>query len=659
MGVEQEEQWTKYLLPLPHEIIVEGEITCHPGAVLLRARQGAGAVEQQALAELHQLLSDRDDSTATDAEFEIVLGTVDANGQLEGESVDVERLQELPNKEQAYIIQPRGDKGLVLAALGERGVYYAARTLYQLLESNMAPDKITIPLARVVDWPDIDERGLWNFPNGAEWIRWLASVKLNYGKMANTALAPIERDKPNSAVIDVDLMEEARQQAFNYVPYILHLNFLHDCGLFKAYPQLAGKGDGALTGRYFAHKHGNQHRAPCASQPKLTEIITEWMHSIASQGGNDISCWLSERPGQCGCTDCTAVGQFVLESRAFVAAWRQVQQHYPDLQIRMFLSTTTAERDYRVVAELPEEVKIERACATTMEQVLHWPRDLAANPLLDYYAAAGRWIATYDVPIGAYGKVDTPEFKVPERSAHRIKDYVGQLVRRRYSGAYGMLAWGTLAKEINGFNIEALAEWSWNLNGRTEEEFAVAWALRQGYADPEKVGRWAELMGPVEFDVYDSDFPVCYSWGKAVDMVRNKQRPYLGEGMFRYYLDGEDFARKRAVCATALQLVEELPEVDLANETRVVDSYIELARCLYLIAEQVATADLGVPENQVVLQEALAELEHAGATNVAMIEQWRGNLGPQPWHYRVQDAIVATRTTVEEIARFIRECHIY
>ena len=65
-----------------------------------------------------------------------------------------------------------------------------------------------------------------------------------------------------------------------------------------------------------------------------------------------------------------------------------------------------------------------------------------ANPLFDYSAAAGRWVASYDVPVAANGKVDTPEFKVPQRSAHRIKDYVVQLVRRNYSGAYAMLAWG-------------------------------------------------------------------------------------------------------------------------------------------------------------------------------------------------------------------------
>ena len=47
---------------------------------------------------------------------------------------------------------------------------------------------------------------------------------------------------------------------------------------------------------------------------------------------------------------------------------------------------------------------------------------MQANPLLDHYAAQGRWIATYDVPIGANGKVDTPEFKVP---CIRVREDVG------------------------------------------------------------------------------------------------------------------------------------------------------------------------------------------------------------------------------------------
>jgi len=342
-----------------------------------------------------------------------------------------------------------------------------------------------------------------------------------------------------------------------------------------------------------------------------------------------------------------------------VTAWERVRTEYPGFQIRIFLSTTTTVRNYRVLAELPPEVKIERACATGLERVLHIPRDLIANPLLDHYAAQGRWIASYDVPIGAYGWVDTPEFKVPHRSAHRIRDYVGQLIRRKYSGAYGMMAWATQGREICGFNIHALAEWSWNRDGRSEKEFAIAWATREGFEDPEAVGEWAELIGPVEFDIYDSDFPTGYSWGKAIDMVHEKQRPYLGEGMFRYYTSVEDFDRKRATCEEALRIAEQFENPDLAHETRVALSYVELARCIYWVAEHLATLDLTDLDTQDTLRESVQDLERAGAENIAALRTWRKGLGPEPWHYRVHDALKGTETTVQEIARFVSERYFY
>ena len=648
--------WRDFLLPLPREISIAGCVECRPGDVRLRVLDEAGELEEQAGTELRQLFVDKGGADPEGAGFEILLGVPAADGSLAGVPVDVERLHDRPNREQAYLITPHGDDRLVLSALDGRGVYYAARTLHQLLEYTMSPEKVCLPLATVRDWPDVEERGLWNYPDSEDWIPWMASIKLNYGKMAKTRLAAVERDRPNHADIDAGLMREAARRAFNYVPYILHLNFLHDCGLFLAYPELAGVGDGALSGRYFAHKQGNQHRVPCASQPRLIEILAEWMSAIAAQGAGEISCWLSERPAQCGCSACTATGQFVLEARAFTAAWRQVRSQYPGLTIRLFLSTTTSQRDHQVVAEAPPEVKIERACAGWLERVLHHPRDLMANPLLDSCAAEGRWVASYDVPIGAFGRVDTPEFKLPERSAHRVRDYVLQLVRRRYSGAYGMLAWQPFAREINGFNIEALAEWSWNGDGRDEEAFATAWATRHGFADPARVGRWATLMGPVEFDVYDSDFPMCYSWGQAIDMVDRRRRPRLGDGMFCYYLDESDFDRKKSVCAEALTLVADDEHVDLANETRVVSSYVGLARAIYRIAELVATVDLGAAQDE--LSETVEALELAGAENAASIRAWREGLGPEPWHYRVHDALDASAKTVAEIARIARERHV-
>ena len=645
--------WTSYLLPWPQEICIADSVRCKPSEVGIALRDQAGPIEQQGAAELEALFVEKGRAKPDGRGFTIDIGVAEATSEA------LARLEDLHTKAQAYLIAPQGRDRLVLTGADERGVYYACQTLIQLLEPEMSRDQVHIPLAEVMDWPDMDERGLWNFPEPEAWIPWLAALKLNYGKMASTQLHPIERGRRNRATIDREQLEAARRRAFNYLPYILHLNFLHDCGLFRAYPELAGRGDGALTGRYFAHKAGNQHRVPCASQPLLEQILQEWMEDIAGQGAGEISCWLSERPGQCGCLECTAVGQFVLEARAFVAAWRRAQKHYPDLQIRIFLSTTTAERDYRVLDELPPAVKIERACATELERVLHRPRDLMANPLLDRYAAEGRWIASYDVPIAANGRVDTPEFKVPQRSAHRMRDYVGQLVRRGYSGAYGMMAWGGPEHQICSFNIHALAEWAWNSRGRDEAEFAVAWARREGYAQPEIVAEWAALMGPVEFDVYDSDFPICYSWGQAAAMVRQRQRPYLGEGMFRYYLTAEDFDSKAAVCDRALAMVQALGEADLAHETQVVRSYVELARGVYWVAEQVATLDLAQLENQARVQGSLDQLQKAGRDNVEAIRNWRAGLGREPWHYRVHDAIKGTETTVAAIVQCVADRYLY
>jgi hypothetical protein len=383
------------------------------------------------------------------------------------------------------------------------------------------------------------------------------------------------------------------------------------------------------------------------------------MADIAAQGADEASCWLTERPAQCGCAQCTAVGQFVLESRVFLAAWNEVKKRHPAFKIRIFISTTDNDSYHRVLAELPPEVKIERACHAGLDRVTHLPRDLLRSPLFDSYAAEGRWISSYDVPISANGLVETPEFKVPQSSAHRIRAFVRQMAERKWSGVYGMLPWGNMGREVCGFSINALAEWSWNLNGRSEREFAVAWATREGMKDPEAVGEWSELMGPVEADVYDSDFPVCYSWGKAARMVENRERPVLGEGMFRYYPSLDDFDRKIAACERALLIAEKGGFTHLADESRVVKSYVDLAKQVYLAAEQVSARDLTSLAVQNDLRRTLADLKKAGDENTAAIRDWRAGLGPEPWHYRVHDAMNAASATVRDITNLITNTNLY
>ena len=87
----------------------------------------------------------------------------------------------------------------------------------QLIASRRSPGRASIPIVEVVDWPDLEERGVWNFPETREWIKWMASLKLNYGNH-NPWIQRIERGKPNRATIKTDLLAFAGKRAFAHVP---------------------------------------------------------------------------------------------------------------------------------------------------------------------------------------------------------------------------------------------------------------------------------------------------------------------------------------------------------------------------------------------------------------------------------------------------------
>lgn len=58
------------------------------------------------------------------------------------------------------------------------------------------------------------------------------------------------RGEPVTQHMQPELMAMAALRGFRYVPQIVHLNFLSSNNLFGAYPELAGRGDAALAGRY-------------------------------------------------------------------------------------------------------------------------------------------------------------------------------------------------------------------------------------------------------------------------------------------------------------------------------------------------------------------------------------------------------------------------
>lgn len=643
--------WVNYLLPLPQEFEFMGTVTIDPATLgVFPASKQPSAVESHAIEALRNHVLAKTGHSPDGDGFVIRVGVLDAAGCLADMEIPASaRLMEKPNADQGYIVQEQGE-GMLVTALTPTGVWNGVRTVMQLLDAGLCAERVVLPKVAIVDWPDFAERGVWNEP--ADWFEKWAPIKINYVDL-RSSVEPFARDEPaRVTLVSREKFDRCQRLGLRAVGRITHLNFF-ERKIYRVWPELAGLGDGALAGRYHAHKRGRMHRVPNPGEPILKRLLADMMRSLCEQGVRDISCWLTERPASDGRPGTLAVGQFVLEARALVQAWESVRTLYPDLNIRLFLSTTTDERYYMVCNEAPPEIKIIRACATDAERVRCLPRDLFANPLLEHYAAQGRWIGTYDVPLNANSKVETPAFKLPHRSAHRIRDFVAQLHRRGYSGAVGMMAFSGFAMEICGFNISALAEWSWNLNGRTPREFAVAWATRMGCENPEVVADWSELMGPVEWDVYDSELPGAYSQGRAVAMIQERRMPVLGEGFFRYYATSDAFADKMRTCDQALALADKIECPDFANETRVVKSYIRLTQAIYRIAWRMAADDLHALDVQDALRADLTELADAGAANTAAIRDWRAAYGPPPWHARVTDAVASTERTVQEITDWI------
>jgi len=157
---EQEAQWRRWLIPLPKQIEIKAAVTLPASDVGLRLRSGAGDVERTGHEELVALFKDKAGTEPKGDAFEILMGVFEDAGKLDRVAIaEATKLRKVANPEQAYVIQPIGERRLVLSALNERGVYYAAQTLRQLLGSKFADGGVTIPLARVLDWPDLAERG--------------------------------------------------------------------------------------------------------------------------------------------------------------------------------------------------------------------------------------------------------------------------------------------------------------------------------------------------------------------------------------------------------------------------------------------------------------------------------------------------------------------
>ena len=117
--ISQAQAWLWHVMPFPQEIRITHRVDVHPSRVSIQAigLHGAGLTGVAELQSLFRAGPSEPLRQPMDGAFEIVVGLIKPQGSLGGAVVrHVRRLASLPNKAQAYIIEPGGDHGLVLAA---------------------------------------------------------------------------------------------------------------------------------------------------------------------------------------------------------------------------------------------------------------------------------------------------------------------------------------------------------------------------------------------------------------------------------------------------------------------------------------------------------------------------------------------------------------
>jgi hypothetical protein len=384
-----------------------------------------------------------------------------------------------------------------------------------------------------------------------------------------------------------DVMAAGRVRALKAVPIVMHLNYIGaKHGAYEAYPELAGKGDEAVPTIWYEPR---RIRVPCGACPALKKIIADYMADLASKRATEVSVWLSEFWGQCQCDECVEAGQLRMETRAAYEGWIEARKQHPNLVMRVFycMGGKSLEDTYNVLMELPPEVKIER-CYGRYGQAF------------DKAAAEGRWLASWAGPPLSRAEYSGLCF----HGASQTRDYIRRLRDKKWAGVYSInyvYSNGTYQRGLFDFQVHALAEWTWNSNGRDLKQLAKAWAVRSGYAQPEKVAEWTAIMDPIERTLHY--VLTTRNWGKLPEAGKSGEKLQLGLGLLAGFPNATALDEQTAACKQALSIAQDAGAQDLALETQYVAALVRSIQSLDKILA--ATAE-GKPT-----QSALADFRRA------------------------------------------------
>ncbi len=595
-------EWLQHLTPLPREIDLPAKLTLKRREIAVVGDTNASKVIEQAVVELTGMLA-ASTPLSEKAAFKITF-------QLGG--AEAETLKGLQNSAQAYRIAPETEgRGLRLVALSDRGLYYAGKTLQQLLRAGMTAQTVEVPLVTVRDWPAMETRGLWG-GDSFYCLPWLAERKFNYQE--NISRLTVDRTtKRGHAKVKggtEQLLTAGPRMGIEHAPVVLHLEQLQGTGLFEAYPELLGQGGG---------KPG----VICYSQSAFVGVLADWITELGSQPTVErVDVWFTENlagKGGCQCEKCRKQNWALAEARTVLAAWKEARKRRPGLGLRVLTSEATYADNTAVFAEIPREVDIWYYHSLLTYTARKTP--MIDGPVLKA-AQAGRWMGVCPSLVAHVGV--TEPFTSAEFVHYRMNEFTGK-------GLRGMIGYATPRTLMSRFNVEAAAEWLWNPGGRTPRQFTLSWAVREKIRDPEKFVKWAELLGPVEWAIYGSDWPAAEKRTAQESVAQLLAKARLPElGTFKWDKFGspwgefktpEELKAAANAAGRGVKLANELGLPEFIQESLVIQGYAD-ALCALWELKQLVTKDGIAADKRAVAREQFARYERALAQSRSALPAW-------------------------------------
>jgi hypothetical protein len=406
------------------------------------------------------------------------------------DGVSCSQLASEANKPQGYQIISKPNEQppkLVLQGYDSAGVLYASQTLRQLLRA-ADRKRLLIPKVKVVDWPDLEDRGyfldarkeskIWDLDGWKQHIDLVASQRFNkilleitsprHGKLTyNSRAFPEFVDKEyalSAPGVLPAIIEYGRCRAVHIAPTIPHLDFFVKT-LFRDHPgtMMSVKGRKHWDGRIITEDR----QAIDFRKQEATEILDRLVRDMIDVlQPDELSVWPTEA------TWYTAEESLV-QSDALYKAFQAATQGGSTCTLRMLTTGITLKQPEEMFRRLPPTVKI------------------------DYYDAFGTYSigrgilfrpqATKTMRDGGFHFSTMPAFgRMFWKSAPLFFPEVirNNAIISAEEGAQGLVANGGDQPMAYALNYAAGAEFAWNLHGRTIPEFTQAWARQQGWPQP-------------------------------------------------------------------------------------------------------------------------------------------------------------------------------